>query len=230
MIIIAENLYKRYVYKAETINAVNGIDLKVKQGEFISMMGPSGSGKTTLLDLIGCLTSLSEGRLIVLGEDVSSYKENELVKIRRRKIGFIFQEFFLIPTLTAIENVELAMMFARMKTDRNKAKDLLVKVGLEHRISHYPKQMSGGEKQRVAIARSLAASPEILLADEPTGNLDTKNSQEIFSLFTKLNKQDGLTIIMCTHDFKLGMQAQRMIFLKDGKIVTKDQSGFFSFS
>jgi len=230
MIIKAENLFKRYIYKAETINAVNGVGLEVKQGEFISMMGPSGSGKTTLLDLIGCLTSLSEGRLVVLGEDVSSYKENKLVKIRRGKIGFIFQEFFLIPTLTALENVELAMMFARMKTDRKKAKDLLVKVGLEHRIGHYPKQMSGGEKQRVAVARSLAASPEILLADEPTGNLDTRTSQEIFSLFTRLNKQDGLTIIMCTHDFKLGMQAQRMVFLKDGKIVTKDQSGFFSFS
>ncbi|MBN1869296.1 MAG: ABC transporter ATP-binding protein [Candidatus Omnitrophica bacterium] len=208
---------KVYHLPAEDIYAVNNIDLDIHEGDYVAIMGPSGSGKTTLLDILGCMDSLSSGELKVLGFDVSGKKEDELVKIRRGHIGFVFQEFLLIPTLTALENVEIPLHFARKNVKRAECIDLLGKVGLKHRINHLPKQLSGGEKQRVAIARALMASPKILIADEPTGNLDTKNSQEIFNVFQKLN-QEGLTIIVATHDEQLGKQARRILHLKDGKI------------
>lgn len=223
-VIKAEQLTKRYKLPAEEIVAVNNVDLEVRQGDFISLMGPSGSGKTTLLDLLGCLTSASSGNLSVFGKDVSKIKETELVKIRRGKIGFVFQEFLLIPTLTAVENVELPMLFARIKTDRNKAVSLLEKVGLGHRVNHLPKELSGGERQRVAIARALAASPRLLLADEPTGNLDSRNSSEIFRLLEKLNNDDHLTIVLTTHNEILGKIAKKTIYLKDGSIMGDKQN------
>jgi putative ABC transport system ATP-binding protein len=218
-LIRAEKLTKVYTLAAEKIYAVNGVDLEIKAGEFISLMGPSGSGKTTLLDLIGCLDSITSGRLEVLGKDVSRVSEDKLVENRRGAISFIFQDFLLIPSLTALENVELPLRFARLKCERERSVALLKRLGLGHRINHLPKQMSGGEKQRVAIARALAISPRLLLADEPTGNLDTKSSQEIFDVFTQLNREDGLTIVVTTHNPKLGAQASRTIYLQDGRIV-----------
>jgi putative ABC transport system ATP-binding protein len=217
-IIKAEGLTKIFRLPAEEIVAVDHVDLEINKGDFVSLMGPSGSGKTTLLDLIGCLDSISSGRLTVFGRDVSDIKEDRLVSVRRGRIGFVFQEFLLLPELTAIENVELPMTFARMPVDRTRALGLLDKVGLGHRANHLPRELSGGERQRVAIARSLAASPNLLLADEPTGNLDTKNSRDVFSVFEKLNSEDGLTIVAATHDERLGSRASRVVHLVDGRI------------
>lgn len=221
VLIRAEGLTKTYILPAERIDAVKDITADVSEGEFIAVMGPSGSGKTTFLDTIGCLDNISSGKLEFLGKDVSQIKESRLVGIRRGKIGFIFQEFLLIPSLTALENVELPLIFTKDKSERAKSIELLDKVGLGQRINHLPKELSGGERQRVAIARALVTSPKILLADEPTGNLDTKSSQEIFDVFNKLNKEEDLTIIVATHDANLGEQADRVIYLKDGRIVQK---------
>jgi len=218
LLIKAEKISKIYKLPAEDIAAVDQVDLEIAAGEFISLMGPSGSGKTTLLDVIGCLASITSGRLVVLGKDVSHAREHELVAMRRGGIGFVFQEFLLIPTLTALENVELPLSFARRPADPRKAKQLLEKVGLGHRINHLPKELSGGERQRVAIARALITSPRLLFADEPTGNLDSKNSREIFQLFSKLNAEDGVTIVVATHNAELGSAATRIVRLKDGKI------------
>jgi putative ABC transport system ATP-binding protein len=219
-IIQAEKLTKSYKLPAEEIIAVNQADLEIRRGEFVSLMGPSGSGKTTLLDLIGCLDSISSGKLVVLGEDVSNAREDELVAMRRGSIGFVFQEFLLVPELTALENVELPMTFARMPVDRAAALELLERVGLGDRANHLPKELSGGERQRVAIARSLAMSHDLLLADEPTGNLDSKNSEGVFSIFRKLNSEDDLTIVVATHDEKLGAMTDRSVRLLDGSVVT----------
>ena len=219
LIVKAEKLTKVYELFAEEIAAVNNVDLEITSGEFISIMGPSGSGKTTLLDMIGCLESITSGRLEILGQDVSTMAERRLVNIRRGKIGFIFQDFSLIPTLTALENVQLASYFGGNSQKTQNLAVFLEKVGLGHRINHLPKQMSGGEKQRVAIARALAAQPKFLLADEPTGHLDTENSQEILNVFKQLNEEENLTIILATHDQGLGSQTKRKIHLQDGKII-----------
>jgi len=220
LIVKAERLTKIYKLFAEEIAAVNNVDLEICAGEFVSIMGPSGSGKTTLLDMIGCLDGITSGQLEILGKDVSKMTEHRLVNIRRGKIGFIFQDFSLIPSLTALENIQLTLYFAGMKQETQKSIDLLGKVGLGHRINHLPRQLSGGEKQRVAIARALATEPKFLLADEPTGHLDTENSQEIFDVFKQLNQEKGLTVIVATHDAELGLKAGRVIYLKDGKIVS----------
>jgi len=222
-VIKTEKLTKMYKLPAEVIYAVRDVDLEIKAGEFVSIMGPSGSGKTTLLDIIGCLDSISSGQLEILGKDVSKIKEGALVKIRRRNLGFIFQEFLLISSLTALENVELALVFARLPHEHEKAIKLLKKVGLGDRLNHLPKELSGGERQRVAIARALVTSPKLLFADEPTGNLDSKSAQQIFDIFKQLNKEDGLTIIIATHNARLGCQTDREIYLRDGRIVSKKE-------
>jgi len=224
ILVKAEQITKVYKLSAEDIKAVNGISLDIHEGEFVAFMGPSGSGKTTLLDILGCLDKITSGRLYVLGKDVSSLKESHLVNIRRKTIGFVFQDFLLIPTLTALENVELPLLFSGLPLEREKAINLLKKVGLGGRINHLPKEMSGGEKQRVAIARALVTSPKILFADEPTGNLDTKSGQQIFEILRELNQKDRLTIVLTTHNNKLGSQAGRIIYLKDGRIVSKEES------
>ncbi|MCX5632956.1 MAG: ABC transporter ATP-binding protein [Phycisphaerae bacterium] len=218
-IIKAEKLSKLYKLAAEIIHAVDGIDFEIQSGEFLAVMGPSGSGKTTLLDIIGCLDSISGGRLEILGKDVSRLPERKLVNIRRGRIGFVFQDFSLIPTLTAMENVRYGGWLAGRNTSPDKAMSYLDKVGLAGRAAHLPRQLSGGEKQRVAIARALAVEPEILIADEPTGHLDSVNSQAIVDLLIKLNAKDGLTVILATHDIGLGNQCSRIISLRDGKIV-----------
>ena len=221
LIVKAEKLTKVYKLFAEEIAAVDSVDLEISSGEFISIMGPSGSGKTTLLDMIGCLDGITSGQLEILGKDVSVMKESKLVGIRRGNIGFIFQDFSLIPTLTALENVQLASYFAGNSQKTQKLTVFLEKVGMGHRVNHLPKQLSGGEKQRVAIARALATQPKFLLADEPTGHLDTENSQEILNVFKQLNQEENLTIIVATHDRNLGSQTKRTIYLQDGKIVSE---------
>jgi len=223
-VIKARGLRKIFTRGTEKISAVGGVDLEVNTGDFIAIMGPSGSGKTTLLDLIGCLDNASGGKLKVLGQDISKSGERDLVNMRRGKIGFIFQQFLLVPTLTALENVRLPLSFARAQKERERSIAALEKVGLSHRMNHLPRELSGGERQRVAIARALAISPKLILADEPTGNLDTKSSQEIFNIFNQLNKDEGLTIVTATHDPKLGSQASRIIYVQDGKIVPENES------
>ncbi len=220
VLIKAEKLVKKYRLPAEDVFAVNQVDISIREGEFVSLMGPSGSGKTTLLDLIGCLDTLSNGKLIIMGRDVSHATEGELVAMRRGRFGFVFQEFLLVPELTALENVELPLVFARMPIDRDKVRHSLEMVGLGHRMNHLPKEMSGGERQRVAIARALVTEPKILLADEPTGQLDSKNSEEVYSILSRLNRERGLTIIVATHNEKLGNRATRIVNLQDGKIIS----------
>jgi putative ABC transport system ATP-binding protein len=227
-LIKAEKLTKVYKLPAEQIQAIKDIDLEIYLGDFIAIMGPSGSGKTTLLDSLGCLGKITSGRLSVMGKDVSQANEMTLVSVRRRFISFVFQDFLLIPTLTAVENVELPLYFARIPYDKSRAVTLLEKVGLGHRINHLPKELSGGEKQRVAIARALVTGPKIVFADEPTGNLDTKSGQQIFDILKVLNQKDGLTIVVTTHNKKLGSQANRIIYLKDGRIVSKEESSLYA--
>ncbi len=216
-IIETKNLTKTYRLPGEEVKALRGINFRIKQGEFVSIMGPSGSGKTTLMNLLGCLDSPTSGELSVLGKKVSNLKEKEISDLRRKNIGFIFQNFYLIPSISTLENVEIAMYFARKGVDRKYAINILEKVGLGHRLKHLPNKLSGGEMQRVAIARALAISPKILLADEPTGNLDTKNAQGIFDLLKQVN-EEGITILMVTHNIKLGNQCKRAIFMVDGNI------------
>lgn len=222
LLIRTEKLTKTYILPAERIDAVKDITVDINKGDFIAVMGPSGSGKTTFLDIIGCLDSISSGKLEFLGKDVSRVKESRLVNVRRGQIGFIFQEFLLIPSLTALENVELPLIFTGAAREKKRSIEILEKVGLGNRINHLPKELSGGERQRVAIARALITAPKILLADEPTGNLDTKSSQDIFDLFKQLNREEGLTIIVATHDRNLGSQASRIIYLIDGKIAEEE--------
>ncbi|MBD3368715.1 MAG: ATP-binding cassette domain-containing protein [Candidatus Eisenbacteria bacterium] len=217
-IVRAEGLRKIYETPAETIAAVDGVDLTIPRGDFISLLGPSGSGKTTLLDLIGCLDSISEGHLEVFGTDVSDAKESELVSLRRGRIGFVFQEFLLLPELTALENVQVPSMFARSSIDRETAVWFLERVGLGKRADHLPSELSGGERQRVAIARALTTTSGLLLADEPTGNLDSKNSEAVYEVFRALNEEDGLTVVLATHDEHLGGMADRTIRLTDGRV------------
>lgn len=218
-IIEISNLTKRYKRGSEDIHALDDISLTIKSGEFISITGASGSGKTTLMNIIGCIDNPTEGSIKIENTDVSNMSQNELTRVRRDTLGFVFQQFYLIPTLTASENVQLPGLFAENVQREKRAEELLQLVGLGDRTDHLPSQMSGGEMQRVAIARALINSPKILLADEPTGNLDSKNAEIIFDTFKQLN-QDGLTIIVVTHSTELAQSAKRMVSIKDGKINT----------
>jgi len=202
-----------------TIHAVEDANIGIKKGEFVAVIGPSGSGKSTLMHLLGALDLASSGSIFLDGRDIEELSESELAGIRGRKIGFVFQSFNLIPTLTALENIMLPMMFQNVSLEERKERaiTLLKNVGLEKRAHHLPNQLSGGERQRVAIARALANDPEIILADEPTGNLDTKTGKEIVGLLDGLNKK-GKTIIMVTHEPEIAKYAKRTIRIKDGRI------------
>ncbi len=201
------------------VKAINGITLKIDKGEYVAVMGPSGSGKSTLLHIIGFLDRPTEGRYVFKGEDVSNYSEDDLAKIRNREIGFVFQAFHLIPRIRAIDNVELPLIYTGIPSHKRRelAFKCLKEVGLQDRANHKPHELSGGEMQRVAIARALVTGAEILLADEPTGNLDTKSGNEIMNIFDKLNK-NGKTIIVVTHDPEIAKRAKRIIYLRDGKV------------
>lgn len=208
---------RSYQRGSETIQAVNDLTLSVAPGEFVAIVGPSGSGKTTLLNLIGCVDKPDGGTLRIDGEETSGLDEAGLTKIRARKIGFVFQQFFLLPTLTALENVQLPAVFQRNGDCAERAAQLLERVGLSQRIHHLPKELSGGEMQRVAIARALINEPKILLADEPTGNLDSQNADAILKIFRELNAS-GLTVLIVTHNTELTREAGRVVRLRDGQL------------
>lgn len=201
----------------ESVNALSDINLTVRKGDWISIMGSSGSGKTTLINIIGCMDRPSLGEVILMGEDISQKKEKALTEIRRDKIGLIFQQFHLITYLSALENVMVAQYYHSMP-DKQEAMEALEKVGLKDRAGHYPSQLSGGEQQRVCIARALINSPEIILADEPTGNLDEENENMVIEILKKLHKE-GATIIVVTHDPSVGNRSERKIILNYGKII-----------
>lgn len=212
-------IQKNYLRGAEQVHALKGVDLSITRGEFVSIMGPSGSGKTTMLHMLGCLDTPSAGEITFDGIAVSSLREPQLVEIRKRKIGFVFQQFYLIPGLSVIDNVALPLLFAREHKDMTHIQTLVELVGLKHAAGRKPNQLSGGEMQRVAIARALVNNPKLILADEPTGNLDSENSDMIFGLFSDLHKR-GLTIVMVTHNAELASRTERMIRLKDGRVIT----------
>lgn len=214
-IIKTRNLSKSYQRGREAVHALVDASITIQRGELISIVGPSGSGKTTLMNMLGCLDTANSGSYMLKGQEISGLKERELAKVRQVNIGFVFQQFFLLPTLTVRENVELPLLFK--DKGKNIALELLDLVGLTPRVNHFPKELSGGEMQRVAVARALVNSPEILLADEPTGNLDSVNSQKIIELFKELNQQ-GLTIIMVTHNPDIARIAHRTIAITDGRI------------
>ena len=215
-----KNVHKDYEMGEGLVRAVDGVDLKIKQGDFIAIVGPSGSGKSTMMNLVGALDLATKGDIFLDGLNIEHLEESDLAQIRGKKVGFIFQTFNLIPTQTALENVMLPMLFQGIGREERKerAEELLEKVGLGDRMNHLPGELSGGQRQRVAIARALANEPEIILADEPTGNLDTKTGEEIIKMFIKLNKE-GKTVIVVTHDLEMAKRAKKIIKLRDGKII-----------
>jgi len=219
-VIITENLVEEYLLGKVVVPALRGVNLKIKRGEFAVIMGPSGSGKSTLLNLIGGLQKPTGGRVLINGIDLSTLNENQLAIFRRKNVGFVFQAYNLIPTLTAIENVELPMIFYNIPPNERKrrAEKLLHSLGLGDRLHHRPSELSGGEQQRVSIARALANNPEIILADEPTGNLDTKTGRRIMEEIVKVNRDFGKTIVMVTHDPEVAHFGDRIIHIRDGKI------------
>jgi len=218
-----EDVTKSYRNGKETMDVLKSINLEIRQGEFVAIMGPSGSGKSTLMNIIGCLDRPTSGAYYFEGKDISSLDDQELAKIRNKKIGFVFQQFHLLPRLSALKNVELPMIYAGIgKKQRDElAKQALIKVGLGDRIQHMPNELSGGQKQRVAIARAIVNNPKLILADEPTGALDTKTSEAIMEQFTMLNKE-GTTIIVVTHEHEVAQFAKRTIVVRDGEILQED--------
>ena len=211
---------KTYKMGDSEVHALSDIDLKIERGDFLAIVGPSGSGKSTMMNLIGALDFASKGDIFLDGQNIEHLDESSLAQIRGRKIGFVFQTFNLIPTLTAIENIALPMIFQGLNKEERveKSEKILNQVKLTHRKNHFPNELSGGERQRVAIGRALANNPEVILADEPTGNLDSKTGSEIMGLFTELNKK-GKTIILVTHDLDLIRHAKKVLKIRDGRIV-----------
>lgn len=220
-IIKIEHLHKTYDTGAVQVHALRDVNLTITEGEYVAIMGQSGSGKSTLMNILGCMDRRFEGTYLLDGISIEEQEENDLSRIRNKKIGFVFQAFQLIPRTSALKNVEIPMIYAGMKGEkrRKKAEALLAKVGLGERIHHMPNELSGGQKQRVAIARALANDPAILLADEPTGNLDTRASHEIMEFFTKLN-EEGATVIVVTHEEDIAQYTKRIVRFQDGQIVS----------
>jgi len=215
-----ENIVKVYKLGDVQVVAVNGITCRVETGEMVSIMGPSGSGKSTLMNLIGCLDTPTSGIYKLEGIDVSRLTENELADIRNKKIGFVFQSFNLLPRATAVTNVELPLVYSGVRNKRQRAMEALESVGMANRASHRPTEISGGEQQRVAIARALVNNPSLILADEPTGNVDTETSKGIMAVLQQLNSQ-GITIVIVTHEEDIANYTQRTIYLRDGQIVNE---------
>ena len=218
MIIEAQALVKTYKLGGTTVRALDGVDLEVPEGDMLAIAGPSGSGKSTLMHIVGCLDRADGGRYVLAGEDVSSLSRNRLAEVRNQRIGFVFQTFNLLPRMNALENVELPLLYAGLRGAKDRAAEALRTIGLEDRMHHKPNQLSGGQRQRVAIARALITDPAILLADEPTGNLDSKTGEEILELFVSLNAA-GRTIILVTHEADIAARCRRQIHMRDGRIV-----------
>jgi putative ABC transport system ATP-binding protein len=218
-VIVTRNLQRDYDIGGEVVHALRGVDVVIRKNEFVAIMGPSGSGKSTLMNLIGCLDSPTAGEYWLNGHRVSELEDDELARIRNKEIGFVFQTFNLLPRATALHNVELPLVYAGLgaKERRALAGDALARVGLSDRVQHRPNELSGGQRQRVAIARALVNSPSILLADEPTGNLDSGTSEEIMGLFEALHR-DGQTILLVTHEADIAEHALRQVHLKDGRV------------
>jgi ABC-type lipoprotein export system ATPase subunit len=222
MLIELRDIEKTYTLGEVEVNALRGVSLDIDRGEYVALMGASGSGKTTLMNTLGCLDRPTSGSYMLEGEEVVEMSRDERARLRNRKIGFVFQSFNLLSRTSAAENVELPLLYSRRlrgSQRRQRVRKLLTKVGLESRMHHHSSQLSGGEQQRVAIARALANEPSILLADEPTGNLDSRTSREVMELFRQLNRDDGITIILVTHDAEVAQHARRTIAIRDGKII-----------
>lgn len=219
-LIVCENISKTYRMGDTMVNALNGINLSVKRGEYLAILGPSGSGKSTLMNVLGCLDRPTTGSYFLAGEDVSQFTKNQLARVRNYKIGFIFQSFNLLPHATALENVALPLVYRGVASHqrRQRAEKLLAQVGLQDRMQHMPNELSGGQRQRVAIARALVTEPDMLLADEPTGNLDSQTGHDVIKLFEGLASA-GKTILIVTHDGELARKLARVISIRDGKIV-----------
>jgi putative ABC transport system ATP-binding protein len=215
-----KNVVKVYQMGDTQLTALNDVSLTVEKGEFTAIMGPSGSGKSTLMNILGCLDKMNSGKYILNDKDVSNLTDNELAYVRNKELGFVFQSFNLIPRMTLLENVELPMVYAGIsaKERREKALSALEKVGLQDRIKHMPNEISGGQKQRAAIARAIVNNPSVIMADEPTGNLDTKSSEDIMKIFQRLNNE-GATVIMVTHENDIAQHAKRIVRFRDGEII-----------
>src|SRR6202162_5175249 len=223
VVIRTYDIWKTYVMGDQEIHAVSGVDLEIKRGEYVAIMGPSGSGKSTLMNLVGCLDTPSKGQYYINGNLVSELSDDELARIRNKEIGFVFQTFNLLPRASSLHHVELPLIYSGMPSAERiiRAKKALKQVDLQSRMDHKPNELSGGQRQRVAVARALVNNPSILLADEPTGNLDTATGNEIMALFERLH-QDGNTIVLVTHEHDIAMHAHRIIHVRDGK-VEKDE-------
>lgn len=227
MILKLEHIYKDYIQGKMTVPVLKDVSLYVEEGEYVAIMGPSGSGKSTLMNIIGCLDLPTSGSYELAGSDVLSLNENKLADLRLGTIGFVFQNFQLLPRMSALENVALPLVYAgmRKKVRRERAREALVRVGLEDRTSFNPTQLSGGQKQRVAIARAMVNKPKILLADEPTGALDSKTGHMVMDLFHRLHEEQGKTIVLITHSQELATETQRIVTLLDGEIVGDNRGG-----
>jgi putative ABC transport system ATP-binding protein len=219
-----KNIEKTYRRGVEDVRALRGVDLTIEAGEMMAIVGPSGAGKTTLLHILGCLDQPTKGEVIFDRVNTANMPESQLVKIRREKIGFVFQQFYLIPGLSVFDNIALPLLFSKKPAERSKIEKLAEMVGLEHRLNHAPAELSGGEMQRTAIARGLVNGPAVLLADEPTGNLDTENSEKIYAILRRLS-DEGLTTIMITHNPELAGRAERTVKIKDGLLCATTSSG-----
>ena len=226
MILKLEHIYKDYIQGKLTVPVLKDVSLHVEEGEYVAIMGPSGSGKSTLMNIVGCLDRPTSGTYELAGEDVLSLNENKLADVRLNQIGFVFQNFQLLPRMTALDNVALPLVYAgvRKKARRERAREALIRVGLEERVSFTPTQLSGGQKQRVAIARAMVNKPKILLADEPTGALDSKSSAQVMDLFAQLNAE-GVTVVMITHDPGIAGHAKRVEDIFDGEISERKEVG-----
>lgn len=223
-ILKVENLRKEYGEGNSKVVALDGIDLDIERGEFVAIVGPSGSGKSTLLHIIGGVDSPDDGKIYIDGNDISKYSSKELAYFRRRKVGLIYQFYNLIPNLTVRHNIELPLKLDKRKINQDEILDIVKKLGIESRLDFFPSELSGGQQQRVAIARSLIYNPSIILADEPTGNLDRKNSKEIIEIFKYFNRSLKQTIILITHDEEIALQTNRIVTIVDGKIVGDEKN------
>lgn len=221
MIIKTEKINKTYKWGDSIVKALDNVSIQIEKGEMVAVTGTSGCGKTTLMNIIGCLDRPDSGTYFLIGDDVSKLHKNKLAEIRNRHIGFVFQSFNLLPRMTSLENVELPLLYAGRKDAKARAEQIMESVGLASRMNHEPNKLSGGERQRVAIARALVVEPSILLADEPTGNLDSRTGEEIINTFIELNKR-GLTILIVTHDRDIAKRCQRILHMKDGRIMNDE--------